>query len=67
MTQENVLITVFSPNTVPRGNLGKLKKICNLMHMKNVSIKHTGSPGGMEVAGLVDCVKSSIQNRGLIY
>ena len=33
----------------------------------NCSINHTGSPGGMEVAGLVDCFKSSIQNRGLIY
>ena len=27
VTQENVLITVFPPNTVPRANLGKLKKI----------------------------------------
>ena len=33
----------------------------------NCSINHTGSSGAMEAAGLVDCFKSSIQNRGLRY
>ena len=66
-----MLITVFSPNTVPRANLGKLKKDMQpdayeeFVATHNCSINHTGSSGAMEAAGLVDCFKSSIQNRGL--
>ena len=41
------------------------------MHMKNLLqlitavLNHTGSSGAMEAGGLVDCLKSSIQNHGL--
>ena len=31
------------------------------------SINHTGSSGATEAAGIVDCFKSSVQNRGLRY
>ena len=68
-----MLITVFSPNTVPRANLGKLKKDMQpdayeeFVATHNCSINHTGSSGAMEAAGLVDCFKSSIQNHSLPY
>ena len=61
-----MLITVFPPNTVPRANLGKLKKNMKpdayeeFVATHNCSINHTGSLGAMEAAGLVDCASSHL-------
>ena len=74
VTQENVLITVFSPNTVPHANLGKLKKDMQPDAYEEFVATHNCSITTLDLQDYESCrtswlllFKSSIQNRGLWY